>query len=69
MTLALLAFATRNYIAARRQAAADREIEGLVGKTEAPEDPPPIEIPEPIPDGDDPFTEGKDPAGTETRER
>lgn len=43
---------------ARAHAAADRRMAQLVGKTKAPEDPPPIEIPEPVPDGDDPFTDG-----------
>ena len=53
---------------ARRQATADRRMGRLVGRTEAPEDPPSVEIPEPVPDGDDPFTDGEDPGGTETRE-
>lgn len=52
----------------KRQAAADRRFEELVAKTGAPDDPPPIEIPEPVPDGDDPFTHGKDLGDTETRE-
>lgn len=54
---------------AQRLAEADRRIQRLVDKTETPEDPPPVEIPEPLPDGDDPFIEGQDPAGVETRER
>ena len=45
---------------ARVQAAADHKVARIVDKAEAPDDPPPVEIPEPLPEGDETFTEGKD---------
>lgn len=36
-----------------------RRIQRLVDSSETPDEPPPIEIPEPLPDGDDPFTRVK----------
>lgn len=53
---------------ARDQAAADDQVSRIVGKAESPDDPPPVEIPEPVPDGDETFTEGQDRDEVETRE-
>lgn len=52
---------------ARAQAAADQKVARIVDKAEAPDDPPPVEIPEPVPEGEETFTEGKDPVESETR--
>lgn len=52
---------------ARVWAAADRNLARIVGKAEAPDDPPPVEIPEPVPEGDETFTEGQDRDEAEAR--
>jgi len=47
---------------ARIRKAVERELEPLyLEKDEAPEDPPPLELPEPVPGGTEGFTEGHRP--------
>jgi hypothetical protein len=53
---------------ARMRKAVERELEPLYLKDdEAPEDPPPVELPEPVPGGTEEFTEGAPPSPTHSR--
>jgi hypothetical protein len=47
---------------ARRHRKSDRELASLWGREDdAPDDPPPTDLPEPVPDGPEPLTKGDEP--------